>query len=509
MKMADPAPYLLTFLLQALTAPPADSQLLILGQPTTCQQECDYVYNPVCGTDSLTYPNFCFLLRASCNSPRLRPQRYGSCTTPDSCNYVCDRSYKPVCGSDGTTYSNPCVLMYYTCFYPSRGLFRRHVGRCVVEKECPATCPRQRTPVCGSDDRTYTNECFLMREACAGRRVTKARNGACPLKCPRICTREYLPVCGDDNVTYPNTCTMESTVCEGKTVTKAYDGPCDLPNGPPRQNPSCNSACPFIYAPVCGSDGKTYGNNCALNAASCKNPAITKVSDGECVTSQRSCPQTCPDIVSRVCGSDGITYENECILRSISCNDPTLTVKSQGTCENEAASSSGGGSRSSCPSVSVCPTNYSPVCGSDGTTYPNQCNLDVATCLDSSVTWRSDGLCPIATSAPGIAPAGTESPPCANTCSRVFAPVCGSDGETYFNLCLLNLAACNENRVINAAREGRCVPSSGGSSSCDKTCPFTYNPVCGNDGVTYSNPCSFDLAVCKNPTLIKVSNGAC
>ena len=45
----------------------------------------------------------------------------------------------------------------------------------------------------------------------------------------------------------------------------------------------CQEACSLHYLPVCGSDGKTYGNLCALKTHACQNNKnITVANNGEC-----------------------------------------------------------------------------------------------------------------------------------------------------------------------------------------------------------------------------------
>jgi len=48
------------------------------------------------------------------------------------------------------------------------------------------------------------------------------------------------------------------------------------------------------------------------------------------------------------------------------------------------------------------------------------------------------------------------------------------------------------------------------STECPSVCPAVYNPICGSDGKTYSNPCRMKVASCQNgQKIVKVHDGLC
>ncbi|XP_036388152.1 agrin-like isoform X3 [Megalops cyprinoides] len=587
------------------TAPPPDGcRGMLCGFGAVCERDptdpakgecvckkmvCPSVVAPVCGSDSSTYSNECELEKAQCSTQRrLKVIRKGPCGLKDPCSKVvcsygstCAQSSdglsakcmcplsceavpeQVVCGSDGRDYRSECELNKHAC-KEQKNIRKQHPGPCdpckdeknkpkvgcMVEVHSrraltfapPESCPRDSKPLCASDGQTYDSECWMQRTAlqkgvelrqihpgpCKKQEECKEEcrfNAACLVdalgpRCscePLQCDGTYKPLCGKDGRTYSNDCQRRKAECQAKAaIPVKQQGPCDLHTPSPCRQKSCEfgavcvvqdgepvcecpGACPQARDPVCGSDGQTYGSQCEMKAMgcalqkdisiqhrgpcteTCKNCSFGAICDGQ--TGSCVCPTECVDSQQPVCGSDGVTYGNECELHVRACTtQQDLKVVAQGECKTCGGAVCAWGARcvrNECR-CQECPAQPpSPVCGSDGVTYDNACELAEAACfLKKKIT---------------VARAGSCDEDCGSGGSGS-----GGDGTCEQDRCRKFGGAWDED-----AEDVRCV--------CDFSChSVPRNQVCGSNGHTYSNECELKKARCEKQEELRIqSQGPC
>merc|ERR1711970_1570170 len=103
---------------------------------------------------------------------------------------------------------------------------------------------------------------------------------------------------------------------------------------------------------------------------------------------------------------------------------------------------------------------------------------------------------------------------CEKPCTMHIEPICGNDGATYTNLCMFKNAECemkSKGLKLAFAYDGECVHN---SKVCKNACPRNYDPVCvlnGEEEVTFPNECEFKKEVCNShrTDLIVLRHSAC
>ncbi|XP_075980135.1 uncharacterized protein LOC142979211 [Anticarsia gemmatalis] len=91
-----------------------------------------------------------------------------------------------------------------------------------------------------------------------------------------VCSKTWVPVCGSDKRTYANECFLRCELREAGGHLTYRPGTCE------EYDSQRSCACTLIYKPVCGSDGNTYGSLCDLECAKGDHVRLHLAHEGPC-----------------------------------------------------------------------------------------------------------------------------------------------------------------------------------------------------------------------------------